>query len=91
MRRFAKPRRFLLRPGAIWSAIRAASMRIVPEPHIGSMKFVLPSQPDLLTMTAARFSLMGAVPAFARYSRRWSDSPLMSMLTLTWLFLSRWT
>ena len=91
MRRFEKPRRFLRSPGAILRAESAASMRIVPDPHIGSMKFVLPSQPDLLTMTAARFSLIGAAPAFARYSRRCRDSPLMSMLTVTWFFRSRWT
>ncbi len=47
-------------PGGIPRAIIAASIRIVPDPHIGSINAESPRQPDLSTIPAARTSLSGA-------------------------------
>ena len=47
-------------PGAISSAIWAASRRKVPLPHIGSTSGSSGCQPASLRMPAARFSLSGA-------------------------------
>ena len=47
-------------PGFMLAAIRAASIRKVPEPHIGSTKLLSPLHPVFIMIPAARTSLMGA-------------------------------
>ena len=42
-------------------AIIAASAKIVPLPHIGSIKLVSPSQPDKINIPAAKTSFIGAI------------------------------
>ena len=53
-------RPFLKSPGAMFLANRAASMRMVPEPHMGSIKSVSPFQPERRIIPAASTSLRGA-------------------------------
>ena len=57
------------------AAMRAASMRNVPEPHMGSTKLLLPSQPLSFMMPAARTSLIGASVCATRQPRLYSGSP----------------
>ena len=47
-------------PGAIWAAIMAASMGMVPLPQKGSTNIRSPFQGVSMIMAAARFSAMGA-------------------------------
>jgi hypothetical protein len=56
-------------PGAMPSAMAAASRRIVPPPHIGSRKGSSPRQPVRAMIPAARFSLSGASPVRVRQPR----------------------
>jgi hypothetical protein len=44
----------------MFPAINAASIKMVPEPHMGSTKLLMRSQPVSSTMPAASTSLMGA-------------------------------
>lgn len=55
--------------GAIFFAISAASIAIVPAPPKGSISGVENFRPDESTSAAARFSLSGAAPACWRYQR----------------------
>ena len=56
-------------------AIIAASIRIVPEPHIGSIKFSSPVNPDSITIPAANTSLIGAILVAVLYPRLCNESP----------------
>ena len=67
----------------MFAAIRAASMRNVPEPHIGSAKSQSPRQPVLRMIPAARTSLIGASVCSARYPRLERGSPLESSEMVT--------
>src|SRR5574344_1324888 len=69
-------------PGLILWAISAASMRRVPEPHIGSMKSVSPFHPVISIIPAARTSLRGASTDSCLYPRRCRLSPLESRLNV---------
>ena len=60
-----KPKLLRIRPGARFRAIRAASIAIVPLPHIGLTKGPFPVQPVARTMAAARVSCMGALRGLA--------------------------
>ena len=66
------------RPGARPSAISAASMRIVPAPHMGSRSGWSGVHPASRSSPAARFFLSGASPVLSRRPRLKSGSPLVS-------------
>ena len=57
---FSKANSFRKMPGAMFLAMSAASMAIVPEPHMGSMKSVSAFHPVMSMMPAASTSLSGA-------------------------------
>ena len=59
-------------------AIMAASIRKVPEPHMGSTSGTPSFQPDSFKRPAAKTSLMGAVPRLWRYPRLNSVAPEVS-------------
>ena len=65
-------------PGGMPCTICAASIRMVPEPHIGSNSTVPGFQPDTRSMPAARFSRSGASPVSSRQPRLNSASPEVS-------------
>ncbi len=65
-------------PAGMPCTICAASIRIVPEPHIGSNSGVPGFQPDTRSMPAARFSRSGASPVSSRQPRLNSASPEVS-------------
>ena len=65
-------------PGGMPSAIIAASINKVPDPHIGSTKGVSPRHPDFRIIPAANTSLRGASVWASRYPRLCSDSPELS-------------
>ena len=76
-------------PGAIFIAFKAASIRIVPLPHIGSTTKWLPLTLDKSAIAAARVSFIGASFDSARYPRLWSPAPEVSSITLTLSFIIR--
>ena len=53
--------KFLNLPGGILSAIKAASMENVPEPHMGSKRGSAPVYPESIRAAEARVSRMGAL------------------------------
>ena len=63
-------------------AIIAASIKIVPEPHIGSIKFDSPDHPDIITRPAAKTSLIGAIFVDDLYPLLCKDSPELSSETV---------
>ena len=65
-------------PGARSAARAAASIAIVPLPHIGSRNGVPGAQPESATTPAARFSRSGAASASRRQPRLNSGSPDVS-------------
>ena len=67
-------------PGARSSACSAASMTMVPAPHIGSTSGTLGSQPASARRPAASVSRSGAAPISTRAPRRCSRSPEASTL-----------
>ncbi len=67
-------------------AIIAASIAIVPLPHIGSSKSDCPSQPDNITKPAASTSLIGAIFVAVLYPRLCSEPPELSNEILQSLF-----
>jgi len=67
-----------VRPGARSAAIDAASIAIVPLPHIGSRKAVPGCQPESAIRPAARFSRSGASSVSRRQPRLNSGSPDVS-------------
>jgi hypothetical protein len=64
--------------GAMSAAASAASIAIVPEPHIGSSNAVPGAQPESASTPAARFSRSGATSASRRQPRLNSASPDVS-------------
>ena len=56
----------LARPGAILRAMSAASIGIVPDPHIGSTSACVPSQPAHSSVAAASVSRNGAFATACR-------------------------
>ena len=80
---FSKAKLVRYIPGLMLAAIRAASIRNVPEPHIGSAKSVSPRHPVVMMMPAARTSLIGASVCSSRYPRLLSGSPLESSEMVT--------
>ena len=83
-RRAVEPRELLeaeacgASPGARSAAISAASIGIVPLPHIGSSSGVPGVQPESASTPAARFSRSGAASASRRQPRLNSGSPEVS-------------
>ncbi len=67
-------------------AIIAASIKIVPEPHIGSIKFSSPVYPDNRTIPAAKTSLIGAMFVAVLYPLLCKESPDESMETVNHSF-----
>ena len=63
-------------------ASSAASIGIVPEPHMGSTSAVSPVHPEPISIDAASVSLIGAFATACRYPRRWRRSPELSTLTV---------
>ena len=57
---FSNAKKERLRFGAIFLAIIAASIKIVPVPHIGSNKSDFLSHPDIKIIPAAKTSFRGA-------------------------------
>jgi hypothetical protein len=57
---FSKANSLRNTPGEMLRAMSAASMAMVPEPHIGSMRSQSPFQPVIMIMPAASTSLRGA-------------------------------
>ena len=55
-----------IEPGATFKDMSAASIKNVPEPHIGSTSGVRPVHPAVITRPAASTSLIGARLVFAR-------------------------
>ncbi len=75
-------------PGGIPAIICAASIRIVPEPHIGSSNGIPGFQPVIRSNPAARFSRSGASPVSVRHPRLNKASPEVSRYKVT-LWASR--
>ena len=61
-------------------AMSAASMGIVPDPHIGSINGSFARQPLARTIAAANVSRSGALATSVRYPRRCKSSPELSTL-----------
>ena len=57
--------------------ISAASIGIVPDPHIKSTNGLCGSQPDNMIIPAASTSLRGALSTSTRYPLRCNESPLL--------------
>lgn len=74
------PIRILARPGAIFFAMRAASIGIVPDQQNGSTSGVENFRPDISTSAAARFSLIGASHVCARYPRLCIADPVVLIM-----------
>ena len=74
--------KFLFAPGAIFLAIIAASIAIVPVPHIGSSKTSSAFHFDKYTSAAARVSLIGAIIFKALYPLFVKDSPELSSIIM---------
>ena len=64
----SKPHDTLLSAGACLAAMATASIKMVPEPHIGSTNGLLVSanQPERIINAAAKFSFKGAAPLCSR-------------------------
>ena len=71
-------------PGGRFSAIHAASIGSVPDPHMGSANGRSPRQPLRSTSAAASASLSGAFVRIGRYPRLCSDAPELSRLSTAW-------
>ncbi len=65
-------------PAGIPASICAASIKIVPDPHIGSSRTVPGRQPATRSKPAARFSRKGASPVSKRQPRLNKASPEVS-------------
>ena len=66
----------------IRQAIMVASIKIVPEPHIGSIKFSSPVYPESNTNPAAKTSLIGAIFVELLYPLLCKESPELSKETV---------
>ena len=71
------------RPGAIRRAINAASMMIVPDPHIGSSNGSVGVHPEASSNVAASVSRIGALATACRQPRRCSSPPAASAERVT--------
>jgi hypothetical protein len=69
-----------LKPGAIFWAIKHASIAIVPEPQNGSIKGVSPVQLASLIKLAAKVSLIGASPCASLYPLLFKPEPEVSIV-----------
>ena len=82
-----KPKRQRNSPGAVSDAIMAASIKNVPDPHIGSISGLpaaaISGHPARINNAAARFSFNGAMPPSRRYPRLCKLSPDKSRLIRT--------
>ena len=61
----------------------AASISIVPDPHIGSTNILPGFHGTKLIIPAANVSLIGALFAFSLYPLLWSASPVVSIDIVT--------
>lgn len=61
----------------------AASISMVPDPHMGSRSGIPGCQPVVLSRPAARFSRSGASPVSCRHPRLNRDSPEVSRYKVT--------
>ena len=79
------------RPGAIRRAINAASITIVPDPHIGSRSGRSGVQPLAMRSAAASVSRSGAFATACRYPRRYINGPAASTDIVTSSLITRTT
>ena len=75
-------------PAVRLTAIHAASIGSVPEPHIGSAKVLSGFQRLRSTSAAASVSFKGASPACSRYPLLWRPGPVVSRVIVAISFKS---